>query len=137
MMLPIIVFQSRVLRNRIFGSFLAGLLLCVGLLSLNRPSYGDMVAPQIPDEVIHATRIEGTLRTAFETVGIVVQTQTIVYKLDFSDNQQLEEVARKLNGMHVIAEGKFAGEMVTYGPFSLGENKVAYYFRVKSLTAAG
>jgi hypothetical protein len=116
---------------------LAVLLLCVGLLSLNRSGYADVVAPQIPGEVIDVTRIEGTLRTTFETVGIVVQTQKIVYKLDFSDNQQLEEVARKLNGMHVIVEGRFAGEMTTYGPFSLSENKVTYYFKVKSLTTAG
>ena len=106
-------------------------------MSLNRPGYGDVVVPQIPDEVTHATRIEGTLRIAFERVGIVVQTKNIVYKLDFSDNQQLESVAQKLDLKRVIVEGKSSGASVTYGPLSFTETKSAYYFKVKTLTAAG
>jgi hypothetical protein len=73
---------------------------------LNRPSYADAAAPRIPVEVVLATRIEGTLKTAFESVGTVVQTQRFVYKLDFGDDQQLQVVAQQLDGKHVIVEGK-------------------------------
>ncbi|HXM03695.1 MAG TPA: hypothetical protein VN939_13880 [Chthoniobacterales bacterium] len=118
-------------------SILAGLLLCGGLWSLNRPGYCEVIIHQIPDEVLHAARTQGTLRTAFESVGVVVQTKNIVYQLDFSDNQPLEFVAQKLDGKRVIVERKFSGEAVTYGPISFPETKSAYYFKVKTLTAPG